>query len=341
MSNGGFDCACGSPISVRLSSLRSYVLPRHGAMEHLPANLASFVMRSELRDVAYHESGHAVVARRVGWPVILVSASWSRGVASYGARDFQGSLQQSERELALVSLGGLAAQQASVGKELRLSDAELRYHVGLARNHRAGDCDLCMLCRALRVSRSFHDDAEFIGLIQRYTREANELVRRLDIAADITRVAEALIQRGALSGHRVNELIGAGAASRSAKLTRFVEPQYQIRGAQVRSETFDQKAHTISIVWSTGARIRRNTWLDGPVDEELEMGANNVRLGRLNSSAPLLNSHAAGTLASIIGAVVPGSAKIERGRGVAIDRLSKREDVAGIVQMCGMALSAT
>jgi hypothetical protein len=64
------------------------------------------------------------------------------------------------------------------------------------------------------------------------------------------------------------------------------------RGAEVRAATFDEKAHTVDVVWTTGATVRRVSFINGPYNEELIVGPENVRLARLNAGAPFLNSHA-------------------------------------------------
>ncbi len=85
-------------------------------------------------------------------------------------------------------------------------------------------------------------------------------------------------------------------------------------------------------MWSTGARVRRRSWTDGPYDEELVVTPEAVRLDRLNAGAPLLNTHASWSLADVIGNVVPGSARIVGGEGVCRAALSKAPGDADIVQ---------
>lgn len=111
-----------------------------------------------------------------------------------------------------------------------------------------------------------------------------------------------------------------------------IELPRQLRSAEVRAQSFDAAANTIDIVWTTGATVRRYDWLTGPYDEALEVGPENVRLDRLNAGASFLNSHCAYDLDDVIGSVVPGSARMEAGRGVATIQLSRSEDDAGIVQ---------
>ncbi len=91
--------------------------------------------------------------------------------------------------------------------------------------------------------------------------------------------------------------------------------------AKIRSASFDADAHTVDVIWSTGADVERADY-DGVYIERLLMGESNVRLGRLNSGAPFLGVHKSDSLGDVIGSVVPGSARIENGRGVATIKLS-------------------
>jgi phage head maturation protease len=95
--------------------------------------------------------------------------------------------------------------------------------------------------------------------------------------------------------------------------------------------SFDEATNTVQLVWTTGAVVRRRD-RDGEFDEELVVDSKAIRLHRLNQGAPLLDSHASYELRKIIGSVVPGSAKIEAGRGVATVLLSKRAEAVGVVQ---------
>lgn len=101
---------------------------------------------------------------------------------------------------------------------------------------------------------------------------------------------------------------------------------------QLRSESFNEDEYTVDVVWSTGARVRRYSLKNGEYIEELSMNPNHIRLDRLNNGAPVLNTHDSWTLQDVIGTVVPRSAKIERGVGIAKVRLSRRPEIAGIVQ---------
>jgi HK97 family phage prohead protease len=67
-------------------------------------------------------------------------------------------------------------------------------------------------------------------------------------------------------------------------------------------------------------------------DEELVVTPGAVRMGRLNAGAPFLDSHRSWGLESVVGAVLPGTARIEGGQGFARVRLTSAPDAAPIVQ---------
>ena len=99
------------------------------------------------------------------------------------------------------------------------------------------------------------------------------------------------------------------------------------RSAELAPNTADADSRTVEVVWSAGARVRRATFFGEPYDEELSLDPAPVRLDRLNAGAPFLKVHELDTLDAVIGSVVPGSARIENGRGIALVRISERADV--------------
>lgn len=104
------------------------------------------------------------------------------------------------------------------------------------------------------------------------------------------------------------------------------------RELSIRAETFSEADNTVDVTFTTGARGTRFMWSRWEhVDEELSTDAAHVRLDRINRGGPVLNTHQSYELANQIGAVVPGSARMEGGVGVATLALSAREDVAPIV----------
>ncbi len=110
-------------------------------------------------------------------------------------------------------------------------------------------------------------------------------------------------------------------------MTRNIDLPPLTRAADLLPASIDAAERTIDVVWSTGARVRRHPFFGDPFDEELAMDPRAVRLDRLNAGAPLLKVHDASVLDSVIGSVVPGSARVENGRGIARVRFSDRVEV--------------
>ena len=102
------------------------------------------------------------------------------------------------------------------------------------------------------------------------------------------------------------------------------------RMAELAPGSVDSDSRTVEVIWSTGARVRRVPFFGDAYDEELSLDPAHVRLERLNAGAPFLRVHELTELDAVIGSVLPDSARIENGRGVATVRLSEREDVEAI-----------
>ncbi|MBK1793540.1 HK97 family phage prohead protease [Devosia sp. WQ 349] len=106
----------------------------------------------------------------------------------------------------------------------------------------------------------------------------------------------------------------------------------QVRSGSLRPRSYDSVDNSIELVWSTGAAVRRRDYrTDSIFDEVLSLAPNHVRLDRLNAGAPLLDTHDDSNLASVLGSVVPGSAKVADGLGIARVRLSEAPGDADIV----------
>lgn len=107
------------------------------------------------------------------------------------------------------------------------------------------------------------------------------------------------------------------------------------RQAEVVPTSIDTEAREIDVLWSTGAVVQRVRWegWDDRIeyDEELVVEPGAVRLDRLNGGAPFLNSHSSWRLSDVIGTVVEGSVKVERGQATARIRLTSAPDAADIV----------
>jgi phage head maturation protease len=91
------------------------------------------------------------------------------------------------------------------------------------------------------------------------------------------------------------------------------------RAAAVGSANADKR--TVDVVFSTGAKVLRSSWMDGPFYEELDMSADAVRLDRLNNGAPFLMDHNGYSVANT--PAVVESARVEGGKGFATVRFAK------------------
>lgn len=102
--------------------------------------------------------------------------------------------------------------------------------------------------------------------------------------------------------------------------------------ARVEPKTIDEEQRTVEVTWTTGARVRRHGFFTDDFDEELSLDEGAVDLGRLNSGAPVLNSHNAFDLTSVVGVVERAWIQGPKGRreGRAVLRFSDRADVEPI-----------
>lgn len=119
----------------------------------------------------------------------------------------------------------------------------------------------------------------------------------------------------------------------SERLTTSAMPMLA-RGdiARIEPKTLDEEQRTVEVIWTTGSKVRRRGFLTEDFDEELSLDEGAVDLGRLNAGAPLLNSHSAMDLSSVVGVVEKAWLQGGRGRreGRATIRFSDRADVEPI-----------
>lgn len=101
-------------------------------------------------------------------------------------------------------------------------------------------------------------------------------------------------------------------------------PAFELRAA-FDASTLDEAARTVEVVWTTGAKVRRYSWRDGPYDEELDLTPKSVRLQRLNTKAPLLDTHSRWTTDDVVGVIEPGTARVDGKQGRARVRFRKNE----------------
>ncbi len=95
----------------------------------------------------------------------------------------------------------------------------------------------------------------------------------------------------------------------------------------------DNAERTFNVVFTTGATVRRYDFMnDEAYDEELVADPSTVRMGRLNGGAPVLDTHEQMSLDNVIGVVVPGSARMEKGLGRAAIKLDAGDENSGIIR---------
>ena len=91
----------------------------------------------------------------------------------------------------------------------------------------------------------------------------------------------------------------------------------QTRGT-FEPSSFDEKRGTVEVVFTTGARGKRRSWIDGTYYEELEVSERACDLSRLNNGASVLNAHSQWDIGDVIGVVE--RAWIANGQGRALLR---------------------
>jgi hypothetical protein len=97
--------------------------------------------------------------------------------------------------------------------------------------------------------------------------------------------------------------------------------------------SIDEEKRTVSLIFSTGAPVTRFDWVTGKrYREVLSMDPAHIRTERLNTVGNLLDAHSAWSVGDVLGAVEPGSVRIEGGRGLADVRFSRRADVEPVWQ---------
>ena len=119
----------------------------------------------------------------------------------------------------------------------------------------------------------------------------------------------------------------------SSTETQMRDLPLQTRQAALQPNTLNLDERTVELVWSVGAAVRRrDPWTGDAYDEVLSLDTQHVDLSRLNSGAPLLNSHGQWNLDDVIGVVE--RAWIEDAgdhqEGKALVRFSKRPAVDAI-----------
>jgi phage head maturation protease len=92
--------------------------------------------------------------------------------------------------------------------------------------------------------------------------------------------------------------------------------------------SIDAEKRTVDLIFSTGAAVTRYDYQQGiRYREVLSMDPKAVRLDRLNAAGQLLDSHSAYSVADVLGVVVDGSARVQKGQGLCTVRFSERPSI--------------
>jgi HK97 family phage prohead protease len=99
------------------------------------------------------------------------------------------------------------------------------------------------------------------------------------------------------------------------------------RATDMVPSTVDEDERTVDAAISTGAPVKRSDWRDGDYIEKLSMDPKAIRLERLNRGAAFIDSHNYwGGTGAMLGAVVPGSARVEKGELRARIKFSRSDE---------------
>jgi phage head maturation protease len=99
---------------------------------------------------------------------------------------------------------------------------------------------------------------------------------------------------------------------------------FELEPLQFRSQTLNEDARTVDVVFTTGAAVRRSDYWTGEVyDEVLVVSPEAIDLTRLNAGAPLLANHSTWSLDAVLGVVE--RAWIDGGTGYATVRFDTGE----------------
>jgi hypothetical protein len=108
----------------------------------------------------------------------------------------------------------------------------------------------------------------------------------------------------------------------------FVSDELWTRKGLARPRGLDPESREIDAILSTGMAVRRQDW-DGTFDEVLSMAPGHVRMGRLDQGCAVLDSHNwTSGMNSVLGGIVPGSARLESGSLIARIKFSRGSELA-------------
>jgi hypothetical protein len=260
-----------------------------------------------------HECGHALSAHHSGLIVEELCAISGRGHCSWRIPDDEPNSPRFQRAHMIALAGGWSAMRKFGCR----SDNE--FYKG-----RCGVDDRRLGELARRHAPEAPDQ-----LIAQVRAEADRVVAAR--WADVQSLAAILPLFGDEIGERSLQIflkhVPRGHTCDQIRHRRCFISDWQRRGL-ARPNGYDPETREIDAVLSTGARVRRQDW-DGAFDEVLAMGSNNVRMGRLDQGCAVLDSHNwTSGMNSVLGGIVPGSARIANGELTARIKFSRGSPLA-------------
>jgi len=114
---------------------------------------------------------------------------------------------------------------------------------------------------------------------------------------------------------------------------QHIEVERLTRTADVRAASLDREARTVEVVISTGAMVRRRGWFD---DYDEAIPVDRAALERINTIGVVLDNHRSwGSVADTLGAVEPGSVRVEGEQLVGrlrFARTTRGDEVLGLIE---------
>lgn len=111
--------------------------------------------------------------------------------------------------------------------------------------------------------------------------------------------------------------------------TREIAPQF----TRAAIQSIDLEAREFDVVFATNSEVQMWNWDMGNYTEILDMNPKSVRLDRFNLGAPLYDNHQTYEgVEGVLGAIVPGTAKVDGNIGTCRVKMSTFQDPEGCIE---------
>jgi HK97 family phage major capsid protein/HK97 family phage prohead protease len=181
--------------------------------------------------------------------------------------------------------------------------------------------------RAIRSRASQNGDTDVFDAAGRIMDALNEKEKESDTSQQ-SAPAETITRAAPAIDMRKFDRVMAAAEKAAAEGGKRKRPAGMIvREVAVVPASLDMNAREFDVVISTGAPVLRTDWWTGEdYIERLEISPQAIRMQRLNDGAPFLDSHDYWSgLEAMLGAIVPGSARIDGGELIGRVRLARSD----------------